>query len=220
MDKNNNQNKVDIKIITLGDSHVGKSSLIIKYIDNKFSNVYMSTIGFDLKHKQITLKDGTDAKIMIYDTAGQERFKSLAANYIKKANGILLVYDISDHQTFENIEMWMNNRDNNFRKNVNNNTINSSINNIIMEKGDKLPIVLVGNKADLTEERQVTKEEGKNLAENKGFHFYETSCKDGANVTESFLDLAELVYEKSGKKLNQNCGKKLNDGSSKKKGCC
>ena len=200
MDKNNNQNKVDIKIITLGDSHVGKSSLIIKYIDNKFSNVYMSTIGFDLNHKQITLKDGTDAKIMIYDTAGQERFKSLAANYIKKANGILLVYDISDHQTFENIEMWMN--------------------SIIMEKGDKLPIVLVGNKADLTEERQVTKEEGKNLAENKGFHFYETSCKDGANVTESFLDLAELVYEKSGKKLNQNCGKKLNDGSSKKKGCC
>jgi len=200
MDKNNNQNKVDIKIITLGDSHVGKSSLIIKYIDNKFSNVYMSTIGFDLKHKQITLKDGTDAKIMIYDTAGQERFKSLAANYIKKANGILLVYDISDHQTFENIEMWMN--------------------SIIMEKGDKLPIVLVGNKADLTEERQVTKEEGKNLAENKGFHFYETSCKDGANVTESFLDLAELVYEKSGKKLNQNCGKKLNDGSSKKKACC
>ena len=201
MDKNNNQNKVDIKIITLGDSHVGKSSLIIKYIDNKFSNVYMSTIGFDLKHKQITLKDGTDAKIMIYDTAGQERFKSLAANYIKKANGILLVYDISEHQTFENIEMWMN--------------------SITEEKGDKLPIVLVGNKADLTEERQVTKEEGKNLAENKGFHFYETSCKDGANVTESFLDLAELVYEKSGKKLNQSCGKKLNDGSSnKKKRCC
>ena len=201
MDKNNSKNKVDIKIITLGDSHVGKSSLIVKYIDNKFSNVYMSTIGFDLKHKQITLNDGTDAKIMIYDTAGQERFKSLAANYIKKANGILLVYDISEHSTFENIGMWME--------------------SITEEKGDKLPIVLVGNKADLTDERQVTYEEGKKLAEDKGFHFFETSCKDGANVSECFIDLAELVYEKSGKKLIQNSNKKLESGSSnKKKGCC
>ena len=201
MAKNNNQNKVDIKLITLGDSHVGKSSLIIKYIDNKFSNVYMSTIGFDLKHKQITLKDGIEAKIMIYDTAGQERFKSLAANYIKKANGILLVYDISEHSTFENIEMWME--------------------SITEEKGDKLPIVLIGNKADLNDERQVSYEEGKKLAEDKGFHFYETSCKDGTNITECFLDLAELVYEKSGKKLSQNSGKKLENASSeKKRGCC
>ena len=201
MDKKNNQNKVDIKIITLGDSHVGKSSLIVKYIDNKFSNAYMSTIGFDLKHKQINLKDGTEAKIMIYDTAGQERFKSLAANYIKKANGILLVYDIADHSTFENIGMWME--------------------SITEEKGDKLPIVLVGNKADLEDERQVSYKEGKDLAENKGFHFYETSCKNGANVTECFLDLAELVYEKSGKKLSQNSNKKLENASAvKKKGCC
>ena len=201
MDKNNNQNKVDIKIITLGDSHVGKSSLIIKYIDNKFSNVYMSTIGFDLKHKQIILRDGTEAKIMIYDTAGQERFKSLAANYIKKANGILLVYDIAEHSTFENIGMWME--------------------SITEEKGDKLPIVLVGNKADLTDERQVSNEEGKNLAENKGFHFYETSCKNGTTVTGCFLDLAELVYEKSGKKLSQNSNKKLeNVSAGKKKGFC
>ena len=201
MDKKNSQNKVDIKIITLGDSHVGKSSLIIKYIDNKFSNVYMSTIGFDLKHKQINLKDGTEAKIMIYDTAGQERFKSLAANYIKKANGILLVYDITDHSTFENIGMWME--------------------SITEEKGDKLPIVLVGNKADLEDERQVLYKEGKDLAENKGFHFYETSCKNGSNVTECFLDLAELVYEKSGKKLSQNSNKKLeNVSAGKKKGFC
>ena len=201
MDKNNNQNKVDIKIITLGDSHVGKSSLIVKYIDNKFSNVYMSTIGFDLKHKQINLKDGTEAKIMIYDTAGQERFKSLAANYIKKANGILLVYDISDHSTFENIEVWME--------------------SITEEKGDKLPIVLVGNKADLEEERQVKYEEGKKLAEDKGFHFFETNCKNGDKVSECFLDLAELVYEKSGKKLNQNSNKKLENGATNKRsGCC
>ena len=184
MSKNNNQNKLDIKIITIGDSHVGKSSLIINYIDNKFSNVYMSTIGFDLKAKQINLKDGTEAKIMIYDTAGQERFKSLAANYIKKANGILLVYDIADKTTFGNIGMWMK--------------------SITQEKGDKLPIVLVGNKADLTEEREVSSEEGKKLAEENGFHFFETSCKNDINVNECFVDLAELVYEKSGKKIIQN----------------
>ena len=203
MDQNDNQNElIDIKIITLGDSHVGKSSLILQYIENKFSNLYISTIGFDLKHKQITLKDGKKAKLTLYDTAGQERFRSLARNYIRKANGILLIYDISDKSTFININKWME--------------------NIEDEIDTKLPIILVGNKSDLNDKRKVTTEEGENKAKEYGFPFFETSCKTGDNVNNVFIELAELVYEKFGKKPSKNSNKKIKKGSSKnkKKSCC
>jgi len=200
---NDNQNKlIDIRIITIGDSHVGKSCLLLKYIDNKFSNLYVSTIGFDLKHKQITLKDGNKAKLTLYDTAGQERFRSLARNYIRKANGILLIYDISDKSTFININKWME--------------------NIEDEIDTKLPIILVGNKSDLNDKRKVTNEEGGNKAKEYGFPFFETSCKTGDNVNNVFIELAELVYEKFGKKPSKNSNKKIKKGSSKnkKKSCC
>ena len=173
MDKNN-KTRIDVKIITLGDSHVGKSSLILKFIDDTFSNVYLSTIGFDSKHKIIKIDDKNEMKLVIFDTAGQERFKSLATNYIKKANGILLVYDITERESFENIKNWMES---------------------IMDepKNNNLPIVLVGNKSDLGEKRKVTKEEGQKKAEENGFKFFETSCLKGENVEECFLCLADQI---------------------------
>jgi len=203
MDQNDNQNQIKIKIITLGDTHVGKSCLIVKYIDNKFSDSYVSTIGFDLRHKQIILKDGNQARLTLFDTSGQERFKSLAKNYFRKANGILLIYDISDKSTFISIEKWME--------------------NIQDEIDDKIPIILVGNKSDLNNKREVSTEEGKNKAKEYGFPFYETSCKTGVNVNKCFIELAELVYEKNGKKpLKKNSNQKITKNSSKdiNKGCC
>ena len=202
MDQNDNLNIIDIKIITLGDSHVGKSCLIVKYLENKFSNSYVSTIGYDLKHKQIILKDGNKVRLTLFDTAGQERFRSIAKNYIRKANGILLIYDISDKSTFISIEKWME--------------------NIQDEIDDKIPIILVGNKSDLNNKREVSTEEGKNKAKENGFPFYETSCKTGVNVNKCFIELAELVHEKIGKKPFKNSNQKIKAGSSKdkKKSCC
>ena len=222
----------EAKIITLGDSRVGKSSLIMKFIDNRFTINYLSTIGFDLKQKLIKLDNGQEVKLIIYDTAGQERFKSIATNYIKKANGILLIYDISEKITFNNIENW--------------------VEDIQDETEEKLPIVLVGNKCDLRDEKKeekeeekkeekeeekeeeneeekvgVTIEEGQNLAQKFHWKFYETSCKTGVNVEEAFKDLAGQVLEKilkktGGKKMEQKIKKidNLKPDKKKKIDCC
>ena len=201
MNQNHNKVKHDIKIITLGDSRVGKTSLIIKYIDNKFTGNFVTTMGFDIKNKQLTLKDGTEAKLMLFDTAGQERFRSLAENYIKKANGILLVYDISERVSFQNTENWMES---------------------IKQNSNGVPMILIGNKSDLSDdERNVSFEEGNQKAQEFGCPFYETSCKNGDNVNKCFIELAELVYEKIGKKSSQNDRQTLRKSSTKrKKKCC
>ena len=197
----NKKRPLEVKIITLGDSHVGKSSLIFKFIEDKFSSSYMSTVGFDLKFKTIKINN-EEIKVMIFDTAGQERFRSLASNYIKKANGILLVYDISDKNTFLNIENWMT--------------------NIKEESSDKIPIILIGNKCDLDEQRKIQKEEGEQFANNNNLKFFETSCKDGDNVENCFIELTKQIIErKKERQFNPNTQKLVNIKEKKKeKDCC
>ena len=199
----NTKKQLEAKIITLGDSRVGKTSLIVQFIDNKFTANYLSTIGFDLKTKIIKLSNGLDIKLTIHDTAGQERFKSLSTNYIKKANGILLVYDVSEIKSFNNISNWMEEIEN--------------------EVGNKIPIILVGNKSDLEDKRVVAKEEGQAVAKQYNIKFYETSSKTGDNVEKCIMELTEEIFNKLKDRRNSlNKIKNLdrNKKKNKKKECC
>ena len=189
----------EIKLIVLGNTSVGKSSFILKYIEDKFVLNYMATLGMDFKQKKLKLKNGQEVRLRIYDTAGQERFKSVAVSFIKKAEGVILIYDIGNKATFESLEEWIKN---------------------IKESGkENLPIILVGNKCDLPpEKRKVELIEGKDKAEEFNLPFFETSCKEGINIKEVFEKIVEDITGKN----NLSSGgefKILNKSKSKGK-CC
>ena len=177
-DKSKVQRAFQAHLITLGDGQVGKTSLILRFIDNVFSGNYLSTIGIDVKIKKVTLENGKDIIVKISDTAGQERFKAIASNYTKKANGIILVYDITNPESFMEVEKWLS--------------------QIKAEENTK-PAILIGNKSDLEEGRQISTQEGKDLAKKYGeeINFYETSCKTGNNVEIAVMDLVYQIYSKS-----------------------
>ena len=181
-------NFTEFKLLTLGNSKVGKTSFILKYTEDTFTTNTSTTIGIDYKDKYEILKNNQKVKIAIYDTNGQERFKSLSLNYLKKADGILLFYDITDKESFDSIKEWM-----------------QSIYEI---KDNNFPIVLIGNKIDLEDERIVTKEEGESESVKYNIKFYETSCKDNINIKESILFLIYKILgniqEEKDKEKNEN----------------
>ena len=182
--------KEQIILFILGNSQVGKTSFITKYDKNAFNENYISTVGVDFIKRDIKLPGGEEIRILLYDTAGQERYKSISFNLIKKADGVLLMYDITKRVTFDAISIW--------------------IEKIKEEKGD-FPLVLIGNKCDLTEKREIPEEEGQKLSENNGFTFIETSCKDGTNIEESIKILVFKIIEK--KKLERL--KEIEEGEKK-----
>ena len=196
----NQNSETSYKILLLGDSSVGKTCFLKRYIDNTFQDAYLSTIGFDFKIKYVTLKSGKQVKIQLWDTAGQERFRTIAKSYYKGAHGIILIYDVTVKKTYENIRKWLN--------------------EIKNESSRRISIILVGNKIDCEEKREVTTEEGKRLADSNELPFYEASAKDSINVDECFQDLIEKIHENY---LNINLNsEKLNSRKTqnKKSGCC
>ena len=205
--KENNEKKLTrINLITLGDGQVGKTSLILRYTNDYFGNNYIATIGFDYKFKNEKLKNGEEITVKIFDTAGQEKYRSLAANFLKKADGIILVYDITYKKSFENLNKWL--------KDINENA-----------KG--LPIVLIGNKTDLEENREVSKEEGNEFAKkiSEEIEFYEASCKTGENIKEAIRFLVEKIYKKyQGKNMAEESiiikKENKNKNNKKDKKCC
>ena len=164
------------KVLLLGDSSVGKTCFLLRYCDKTFQDAHLSTIGLDYRLKSMTLKNKKNIKLQIWDTAGQDRFRAITKNYYKGANGIILIYDVTNLQTFENVKNW--------------------ITQIREEANKNVVIFLAGNKADLPEEsRAVQKEDGQKMAEEYNIPFQETSAKEGINVNETFQELVEKIDE-------------------------
>ena len=204
-EEEDNQDVLTFKIILLGDSSVGKTSLILRFCDNKFMEIGTSTIGVDTKTKDIR-HNGKKIELEIWDTAGQERFKALAKNSYKGSDGIILVYDITQKKTFNNIKHWYDN----IKKNID---------------IDKVAIILVGNKSDLPD-RQVKKENYEKFSEQYNLEVIETSCKDNKNIEETFNALIEKMIKlyDDDKKEFKNRTSKLDRNTSNikkdKKKCC
>ena len=200
-----NQDALTFKIILLGDSSVGKTSLILRFCDDKFMEIGTSTIGVDTKTKDVR-HNGKKIELDIWDTAGQERFKTLAKNSYQGADGIILVYDITQKKTFSNIKHWYDNIKNNIDIN-------------------KVAIILVGNKSDLPDP-QVKKESTEKFCEQYNLQVIETSCKENINVVETFNILIEKMIKlyNDDKKEFKNRTSKLDKNTSNtkkdKKKCC
>ena len=171
----NNASPLILNLITLGNSTVGKTCFIYKYVYNKFRSRINNTIGVDYLSKNMKLSSGQTIKLNFQDTAGQERYRSISFNLVKMADGILLMYDITNIKTFEAITEWV-----------------ESIKDI---KGNDFPIILIGNKCDLEKQRKVAKEDGEKEAKDNGFLFFETSCKDNINIEETINAIVNKVTE-------------------------
>ena len=170
-----------LKVVIVGDSGVGKTNLIKRFVTNSFNQNSKATVGVEFLSKSYRINDQV-FKIEMWDTAGQERYKSITAAYYKGAKGALIVYDITQKTTFENISKWMTE---------------------IKEKSSKdMKVMIIGNKTDLKDERQVTTEEASLKAQDLGAPIMETSALDASNVKEAFYDLMKEMYKEIRKKLD------------------
>ncbi|KAM9375011.1 ras-related protein Rab-8B [Phaethornis superciliosus] len=171
------------KLLLIGDSGVGKTCLLFRFSEDAFNTTFISTIGIDFKIRTIEL-DGKKIKLQIWDTAGQERFRTITTAYYRGAMGIMLVYDITSEKSFDNIKNW--------------------IRNIEEHASSDVERMILGNKCDMNEKRQVSKEKGEKLAIDYGIKFLETSAKSSINVEEAFFTLARDIMTKLNRKMNDN----------------
>ena len=180
------------KLIIIGDSTTGKTNILSKYLNNKFVKDSKATIGMELGNKSFKIKNDT-VNCQIWDTAGQERYRSMTKAYYQGALGAFIVYDITKKSTFENVENWMND----LRK----------------SSDKKVSIILLGNKNDLEDERQVKSEEGEMFAKNNDMAFMETSALNGTNIDIAFKTLVEEVYNKCHKEFESLTNVEIMKGS-------
>ena len=161
------------KLILIGDSAVGKSNILLKYLKNEFDKNSRATVGVEFGTKNILI-NGKKVKIQIWDTAGQERYRSITSAYYKGAKGAFIVYDITNKSTFDNIDKW--------------------ISDLKLNGDQNICIVILGNKSDLNESRQVSTNDGMKKAEMFKTAFMETSALNGENIGEAFEELIEEIY--------------------------
>lgn len=162
------------KYIIIGDTGVGKSCLLLQFTDKRFQPIHDLTIGVEFGARSIQV-DTKTIKLQIWDTAGQESFRSITRSYYRGAAGALLVYDITRRETFTHLTRWLDEA----RQNAHQDMV----------------IMLIGNKSDLDHRRQVTVEEGESFAKENGLIFLETSAKTAANVEEAFIHTAKEIYD-------------------------
>ena len=162
------------KVLMVGDSGVGKSSMLLRFVDDMFSETFISTIGVDFKIKNIQMHDKI-LKLQIWDTAGQERFRTITSAYYRGAHGILIVFDLTDMKSFKDVSDW--------KKEIN----RYAINNVVL--------LLVGNKSDVSTRRVVEYSAAKALADENGMKYIETSAKSNIAVETCFLQLAEDIFK-------------------------
>lgn len=194
------------KILTIGESGVGKTCIISRFTKNDFSLNHLATIAIDFKLKRINVRDKT-IKLQIWDTAGQERFNTLTTGFFKGSDGILVVYSITDRNSFDCVNKWMA-------------QIKSS-------SPSDVKVILVANKSDCTSERVVTTDEGIQMAQQYGLPFFECSAKTGDNVAQIFERIGDLVLDRLIlKKKELDSANNMHDLLEKdpaeegKKGCC
>lgn len=164
------------KVVVTGDSGVGKTNIITRFTANEFSLESKATIGVEFGHAEITLGDGSKIKVQIWDTAGQERFRAITRGYYRGAVGALIVYDITKAVSFRNVEKWLQ--------------------ELRQHAFDDIVIMLVGNKSDLKQAREVPSEDAKKFAQKNNLLFIETSALDGENIKEAFYQTVSEIREK------------------------
>lgn len=159
------------KLLLIGDSGVGKSCLLLRFADDTYTETYISTIGVDFKIRTIE-SEGKVIKLQIWDTAGQERFRTITSSYYRGAHGIIVVYDVTDEESFAAVQ-----------------SPNGWMTEIERFAGAEVTKMLVGNKCDLETKRKVTYAAAKDFADSMSIQFFETSAKDNKNVEEAFMEL-------------------------------
>lgn len=163
------------KLLLIGDSGVGKSCLLLRFADDTYTESYISTIGVDFKIRTIEL-EGKTIKLQIWDTAGQERFRTITSSYYRGAHGIIIVYDVTDMETFNNVKTWL-----------------SEIEKYATDSVNKL---LVGNKCDLVVKKAVDYNTAKDFADGLGIPFLETSAKNATNVEQAFMTMSAEIKKR------------------------
>ncbi len=198
------------KILLVGNSSVGKSSLFLRFVDDIWNETFVPTIGVDFKIKTIEVEK-KNVKLQIWDTAGEERFRTIISSYYKGAHGILLMFDVTDYDSFESLENWL----------------------IEIEKNANKSVIklLIGNKIDLEENRKVSYNQAKDFADSNGIQYIETSVKLNTNVNQAFWEIGkELMNATKDKEFLHESNKKtitisknannINEEPKNKGGCC
>ena len=191
------------QLLIVGDSYVGKTSILSRYANGTFNENYLSTLGLDSYSKDETI-NGKTIRVNVWDTAGQERYKALTKGFFRNAQGIMVVFDVTNQETFENVKFWI-----------------ESIKTNIGSEIEKTPIIIIGNKID--SEREFEKDVAVKFCKEANYPYYETSAKTGENIDSTIIDLVKLVLNcNSDNKNNNNENIKIKaeeHKNNKKSGC-